>query len=187
MLFSGSKLRKIFSIFITASLPTSLLAIEHVDHASIQGENANVVVPDGWVTAYEAEDKDEANIELIPPAETLENWTRMISIQIIKGLKYQPDAFIEKLAQQISNDCENMRVRPGTSGRQNGYKYSYKIIDFSRNKQTNKSKIRHIKVIQDKKALYVIEASFRVANISKKEKRYWADYMRDVVVRSANK
>ena len=139
-------------------------------------------VPKGFKVAYKSANKSQSILEIIEKSESLENWTRMITIQTFKYSKdYQPEKFILEMASLAKKQCGNVQVVPVKTGEQNGYAFAQKIILCNPNKQTNKSELMNIKAIKGNDLFYVAQVANRV-NIDRNEMRKWGMYLRNTVV-----
>lgn len=64
----------------------------------------------GWKVGYANNNKNETVVEFIPAEETIENWSRMYTIQFMEGIKMPPEAyanymlgFIHQLCQEVAS------------------------------------------------------------------------------------
>lgn len=139
-------------------------------------------IPKGFKVAYKNENKSQSILEIIQKSESLENWTRMITIQTFKdGKDHQPEKFILSIANLAKKQCGNVQVVPVKTSVQNGYPFVQKIILCNPNKQTNKSELMNIKAIKGNNLFYVAQVANRV-NIDRNEMRKWGMYLRNTVV-----
>lgn len=158
------------------------VSVTYAGPAPKDTEQLRFYVPKGFKVAYKNTDKSQSILEMIEKSESLENWTRMITIQTFKdGKDYQPEKFILGMASLAKKRCGNVQVVPVKTGNQNGYTFAQKIILCNPNKQTNKSELINIKAIKGNDLFYVAQVANRV-NIDRNEMRKWGIYLRNTVV-----
>jgi hypothetical protein len=163
---------------LTLFLPISVLAAEKEGAP----EKLNVSVPKDWKVAHQAQSKDGSITELVPSAEGLENWTRMITIQALPSPdKYEPEAFINAMAELAKKACADVQVIPVRNDQQNGFPFSQKIIACTKNQATGVDEMMHIKAIRGDDSFYVVQVANRTG-MSRVEVVRWAIYLRDAAV-----
>ncbi len=65
---------------------------------------------DGWKVGYAKDIPGQGNIvERIPAQESINNWSKMITIQFIEGSGESPKFFMSKLQKQMENRCTNVK------------------------------------------------------------------------------
>lgn len=145
-------------------------------------EKLNYFVPQGFKIIYQNKDKNGEIIEIISAAESLDNWSRMITIQTFTDSdKYDPEKFILAISRLAEDQCGRVQVEPVTTARQNGFFFSHKVIMCEPNIKTNMAEIMNIKAIKGEKSFFVARVINRV-EIDENEMRYWAIYLRDLVI-----
>jgi hypothetical protein len=152
------------------------------DPASAATEQLNYFIPKGFTIAYQGENDTSKVVEMISASETLENWSRMVTIQTFSdATKYDPEKYIIEISKRAKESCGKVQVEPVTTSQQNGFSFSHKVIMCEPDLKTNISEIMNIKAIKGKKAFYVAQVTNRV-DIDENEIRYWALYLRDMVI-----
>ncbi len=145
-------------------------------------ERLNFFVPKGWKIGHQAQGNDQAIIEIIPEKETVQSWTRMITVQTFRNPeKYQPELFINGMGELAKKACEGATLIPVRNGEQNGYAFSQKILVCTNNRATKTNETMNIKAIKGGQSFYVVQVASRSA-MPDEEMRYWAIYLRDVTV-----
>jgi hypothetical protein len=145
-------------------------------------EKLNFFVPKGWKIAHEAQEKDRAILEIIPEKQTVESWTRMITVQTFGSPeKYQPESFINGMGELAKKACAGVALIPVRNGQQNGFSFSQKILLCTKNQATNNAETMDIKAIKGEESFYVVQVASRT-DMPRDEMQYWALYLRDVVV-----
>ena len=145
-------------------------------------EQLDYFVPQGFKIAYQKQTETSKIVEIISEAETLENWSRMVTIKTFSdATQYDPEKYILEKSTRAREICGKVQVEPVTTAEQNGFSFSHKVIMCQPNIKTNKPEIMNIKAIKGKKAFYVAQVTNRV-DIDESEIRYWALYLRDMVI-----
>jgi hypothetical protein len=171
---------------ISISLLVFLFCLPAVaaDPVAQDSEQLNYFVPKGFKIAYQQENETSSVVEIISAAETLDNWSRMVTIQTFNdATKYDPEKYIIEISRRARELCGKVQVEPVTTSQQNGFAFSHKVIMCEPNLKTSKSEITNIKAIKGKQAFYVAQVTNRV-DIDENEIRYWAIYLRDMVIDS---
>ena len=145
-------------------------------------EQLNFMMPKGWRIAYQAQHAGQGILEIVPAGETVRSWTRMITVQTFPDpQKYRAGPFIDGMGQLAKRVCVKTRLVPVITARQNGYKFSQKVLSCVRNRVPNIKETTDIKAIKGKQSFYVVQVAWK-GNIAVREMRYWGYYMRDVTV-----
>lgn len=145
-------------------------------------EKLNFFVPKGWRVAHQVQEQDRAILEIIPEKETVENWTRMITVQTFGSPeKYQPESFIKGMGELAKKFCAGVVLFPVRNDQQNGFSFSQKILLCTKNRATNNDEEMHIKAIKGEESFYVVQVASRT-DMPREEMQYWALYLRDVAV-----
>jgi hypothetical protein len=169
-------------IIISLLISLFYLSAAADESATSTTEKLNYFVPEGFKIIYQHKDSSGEIIEIISASETLENWSRMITIQTFTdGNKYDPEKFILDISRLAKDQCGSVQVEPVTTAQQNGFFFSHKVIMCSPNIKTDKAEIMNIKAIKGKDSFFVAQVINRV-EIDENEIRYWAIYLRDLVI-----
>ena len=156
------KLLPILAVLAATTLPGAACAQE-----KLEAENLLVGVPDGFVVGDRADGKSGLiAAEFIPQGETIEDWTRMVTVQVFRGEKHGPDKF----AQNLKIGWEGACVERLGSGAVNGYRYSAWSFGCPLNPKTSKPETMWLKVIRGKDALYSVQYAFRALPTAEFEK-----------------
>jgi hypothetical protein len=116
-----------------------------------QTERLNFFVPKGFRVAHEAKGGGQAIIEIIPEKQTVENWTRMITVQTFRHPEsYHPERFIDGMGELAKKACENVALIPVRNDQQNGYPFSQKILLCTKNRATNMDETMNVKALTGK-------------------------------------
>lgn len=93
-----------------SSLITIVVLTSIVGCASVPLEGIHAPIDaTGWKVAYAKDIRGKGNIvERIPNRETLNSWTKMVTIQFIEGEKRTPQVFMEGLKSQLIQRCPSV-------------------------------------------------------------------------------
>lgn len=130
--------------------------------AQLQDENILMGLPDGYVVGHQDKGANGMIVEMVPQGETVENWTQMVTMQIFfhRG-DMTPQAFEQNMQANWSNSCPNSQYRQIRSGAENGYSFSFWLLDCPLNSQSGKPETTFFKAIQGNDAFYVVQKAFR--------------------------
>jgi len=125
--------------------------------------------------------QDGAKIaEYIPQAETLSNWSQMVTAQVVRDLKKSdPDTFAESLKGPWLKACDDSEVHEIKNGEENGYTYSTWVFSCPLNVGTGKPKNTFVKFISGNDGLYSIQYIYQSA-LSPDMATAAMDYLGDV-------
>ena len=144
----------IISVFITAC---------HALGFSAQAEETLIApVPDGFEVGFEAS-QDFASIrEFVPHGETVHDWSRMITVQIFKGMTLKhPDDFAKMMSTSIDKTCSRAKSVRMARGLDNGYPYALWVMNCPLNPQTGKPEHFWIKALLSGTTLYSVQYAYR--------------------------
>jgi len=142
----------------------------------------NFAIPYGWRVGYRAQDASRAIVEIVPQQENVQQWTRMITIQKYANPKnYQPESFIDGLADSAKLDCPRSSLTPIRNGKQNGFQTSQKIFVCKNKIATGAATILNMKAIQGKQYFYVIQIIYR-RNMTEDELVAWLGFLGGITV-----
>jgi len=130
--------------------------------AALQDENILVQVPAGFKLGSHAENSKSLLSEYVPGDESVDHWSKMITVRIIRGnSSADPEALQSTMLTDWKSAC------PGADGRQlshlseNGYRASYWSFDCPLNPQTSLGESMVRKVIVAMDATYDVQFAYR--------------------------
>ena len=128
----------------------------------LDAENLLVKIPNGFVVGDRAEvNAGLTAAEFIPSGETVQDWSSMVTVQVLHGSREGPDKFAEHLKLGWEGACANSKVDRLGGGKVNGYRYVAWSYGCPLNPQTKKPETMWLKVVRGKDALYVVQYAFR--------------------------
>ena len=152
---------------VPKAAPTLALAVLLASFGSataIEGENLLAPMPDGFKVGYHAADDSETMAEYVPAAETVDDWSRMVTVQVFRKLKSSdPDVFAGNLAKGWRSACAGGDGRKITAGVENGYPFSLWAFDCPLNPETGKPETMWLKATGGADSLYSVQYAYRSA------------------------
>jgi len=127
---------------------------------AFQGENLLTPLPRGFEPAWQ--DASGQMHEYVRPPETVENWSRMITIQIYRALKdFNPGMFADRLATNWKSGCAGGSAQKVRDGNENGFPIAVWLYVCPLNPATHKPETMWLKAISGADSLYVAQYAAR--------------------------
>jgi hypothetical protein len=147
-------------------------------------ERLQVPESPGWKIVASVSDRaGEAN-ELIPEAETEQNWTRRISIQAFRNVGLTVPEFLDQVARKVAEVCDGATAGPPSLGKVSGAEAGTRTVACGRYKGDGRGTFALYYAIRGKDALYVVTRMWRgepfnpaQVPISQAELAEWTDYV----------
>ena len=149
--------------------------------AQLQSENLLVTMPDGFKMDFQQKNKDMLISEMVPSAESVNDWTQMVTVQIFFGLKSGPEEFKSKVETGWARACRGSSAHAVAQGKENGYPFAVWLLACPLNKTTGKPEFTWFKAMQGNDSLYVVQVALK-ARPSEEATTRWMDYLRTVRV-----
>jgi hypothetical protein len=160
-------------------LMTTMLATP--SRAELENENLLAKLPTGFKVDYQQKNKDMLISEMVPVAQSVNNWTEMVTVQVFYNLKATPEQFKGRMDQGLAAACSGSETVPVTHGDENGYTFLLWLQNCPLNKATGKPEITWIKAIQGKDSFYVVQVAFKFMP-SNEQITQWMQYLRSARV-----
>lgn len=149
---------------------------------SMEGENLLHTLPDGYVMAYQNRKADIAISEMIPRGETLDNWSEMLTAQILfNGANLPIDGYQAFMAKRFHDECDRSQTTPIADGVENGYTFAFWWQTCEYNDPAKKPEFTWFKMINGNDSSYVVQKAFR-HQPSKEEVVRWSKFFKTVSV-----
>jgi hypothetical protein len=149
--------------------------------AELVNENLLVVMPAGYKVGFQTQKNNMVMTEMVPSAETVENWTEMVTVQVFHDLKITPAQFMIGLAGRRGASCPNMSATKISSAVENGYPAMLSQLNCPNNPATAKPEITWFKALQGNDSFYLVQKAFKFAP-SKEQVAQWVKYLEGVKV-----
>ena len=161
-----------------SSLPLALAVtmVASAAAAQLQNENLLVTVPDGFKMDFQQKNKDMLISEMVPGAESVNDWTQMVTVQIFFGLKGGPEEFKSKVETGWARACRGSSAHAVAQDKENVW-----LLACPLNKTTGKPEFTWFKAMQGNDSLYVVQVALK-ARPSEEATTRWMDYLRTVRV-----
>jgi hypothetical protein len=167
-----------------ASLILAVFALALTGSAAraIEGEVLLVTVPKGYKIGYEKKAGNQIMTEMVPQAETVKDWTEMVTVQIFLNMRdvtpAQYRARIENLWGQACAGSEFSKVKEGADG---GYPTLTWLQKCPMNNATGKPELTWMKAIQGRDSFYLVQKAYKFEP-SAAQKTEWGAYLDGVHV-----
>lgn len=150
--------------------------------AGLENENLLQRLPKGYKIDYQTRQGNMLMTEMVPQAETVKDWTEMVTTQIFLGMKNAtPEQFQTSMTKRWMEACKGGEVSPITKGEENGYPFSLWLQACPLNPATGKPENTWFKAIKGNDSFYVVQKAFKFAP-SKEHVIQWMQYFRSVMV-----
>lgn len=133
-------------------------------NASLKNENLLAPIPEGFKAGYTAHNNKENTAEFVPSTDTVNSWSRMITISVFNVSSLEPDLFAGKLAQEWSVRCSGASGQKIKSGLENGYQYSLWLFGCPFNSLTGKPQTMLLKAIGGTNSLYSVQFAYNASD-----------------------
>ena len=118
--------------------------------------------PKQYKVGFQEQNSKFQMIEFIPENETVEQWSKMITVQTLyKSAKMRPTDFEQAMTQNLRKGCPTAEAAHVIDGIENGYPFSIWIEKFCPDPATGKTETTYFKAIQGNEALYVVQKAFK--------------------------
>jgi hypothetical protein len=147
----------------------------------LSDENLLVAVPDGFKIDFQQRTDDMLISEAVPVAQSVHDWTEMVTVQVFHDLKVTPEQLKARIDTEGNAACPGIESNPVAQGDENGYAYMVWLQSCPLNKATGKPEITWFKAIAGNDSFYVVQLAFK-AWPSKDEIASWMHYLGSVSV-----
>lgn len=133
-------------------------------------------IPPGYRIGFEATQGRMVMQELVKPPETVEGWTKLITLQTFRGgVSIAPEDMLGRIAIGFANACPGMQQDPIRRETINGYPNAFLAIRCPRNPQTSKPENVIFRAIWGNANAYVAQVAVRYqasASETEADRRY---------------
>jgi hypothetical protein len=166
-----------------SSLPLALVVALAASAAAAQLQNENLLVtmPDGFKADFQQKTKEMLINEMVPSAESVADWTQMVTVQIFYDLKNGAEQFKSNVETGWARACRGSSAHAIAQGNENGYPFAVWLLACPLNRTTGKPEFTWFKAMQGNDSLYVVQVALK-ARPSDETTTRWMDYLRKVRV-----
>ena len=130
--------------------------------AQLKDENVLVLVPQGFKAGWQGGNGSMTTTEFVPTAESVDDWSQMITQQIFHGRANDPpDGLPTAMGVGWKNGCPGGMSQKLSQADENGYPSAIWLFACPRNPQTGKPENAWIKVISGADSLYGVQYAVR--------------------------
>jgi hypothetical protein len=130
----------------------------------VAGEMLVQAMPGGYKVGSHQANAGMTMQEMVPVAETVDNWSKMITTQIFPGKgDWLPSQFLIGFGQRVSAVCPNLTHSNVMVGVSNGYVTGLVILRCPVNPLTGKPETIVARAIQGKDSFYLVQIAYRYA------------------------
>ena len=131
-------------------------------HAQLRDENLLVLVPHEFKQGWQGGNGSMNMTEFVPVAESVDEWSRMITQQVFHGRTNDPpDGLPTAMGAGWKAGCPGGSSRKLSQDAENGYPSAIWVFTCPRNPQTGKPENAWIKVISGSDSLYSVQYAVR--------------------------
>jgi hypothetical protein len=149
---------------------------------ALEGEVLLVTVPKGYKIGYEKKAGNQIMTEMVPQAETVKDWTEMVTVQIFLNMRgVTPEQYRQRIENLWSQACigsEFAKVKEGADG---GYPTLTWLQKCPMNNATGKPELTWMKAIQGRDSFYLVQKAYKFEP-SAEQRATWIAYLDGVSV-----
>lgn len=147
-----------------ATLLVALLAGASPARAdALQDENLLLSAPAGFKVGYQASNGKEDMVEYVPTAETVDDWTKMVTVQVFHDTSNaDPETFAARVGDAWKSSCTGGEATKLATGAENGYPIAVWAYSCTLNPETSKPESMWLKVTSGGDALYSVQYAYRL-------------------------
>ncbi|MGQ2978810.1 MAG: hypothetical protein ACT6Q9_03835 [Polaromonas sp.] len=124
-------------------------------------------LPTGYKIDFEDRKGGMVMTEMVPQAESVKNWTEMLTTQVFLGLKTAtPSAMQAHMQQAWAATCKGAEFATVASGQENGYPFAVWIQACPLNPSTGKPEHTFLKAIQGNDSFYLVQRAYKASPTS---------------------
>jgi hypothetical protein len=130
--------------------------------AQLTDENLVHGLPTGYKIDFQNRQGNMVITEMVPQAESVQNWTEMMTTQTFLGLKTAtPDSFQAYMQKTWADTCKGAGFATVARGEENGYPFAVWIQGCPLNVTTGKPEHTFFKAIKGNDSFYVLQRAFK--------------------------
>ncbi|MFA6267783.1 MAG: hypothetical protein WC670_18955 [Pseudolabrys sp.] len=148
---------------------------------AFQGENLLVSLPSGYKVDFQKKEGKAQITEMVPVAESVNNWSEMLTVQVFYGLKAAPEQFLDRVKQGWLKACPGAESASLVSAVESGYPMAMWLLACPLNSDTGKPEMTFLKAISGKDSFYVVQKAFKFTP-SKEQTATWTQFLKKVTV-----
>jgi len=153
-------------------------------------EKLLLAAPAGWRSGASSTSRSVVVTHLLPPGQTTETWTEMLTIQVIADPRTEARTVVNRVAEASRSGCDVAAPSPISEGMINNYPVATMTVTCNHGHQSGKGGLVAVKAIRGRQALFVVERLWRGPAFGADEPvpvptevlQAWALFLRNVTV-----
>jgi hypothetical protein len=129
--------------------------------SQLDAENLVFSPPQGFKVGFQSSHDRRTMVEFVPTAETVENWTQMLTVQVFRGMKADAATFLQGVGKLYMDACPGTTAKGIFTGTVNGYVVSMLVLKCPKYPSTGKPETTAFRAIRGKDALYSVQWAWR--------------------------
>ena len=164
-----------------------ILGLYVVPVDATEDEQLLFVLPDNWIEIYTDRTENLSTSEYIPNGQTEEDWSEMISVQILlEAGNSDPDLMLTKVANHLKKECSNLSIKPiQLTGISNTYPSVTMQTFCERKNDRDKGEVGIVRGIAGKESFYLLQKIWRTkpfrseeeVPINLEQRKFWLGYI----------
>jgi hypothetical protein len=118
--------------------------------------------PKNFKIGFKSSHDNRLMTEWVPVAETVDDWTQMLTVQIYRGATVDSATFLQGVGKRYMDACPGTTAKGIFTGQVNGYVASMLLLKCPKNPSTGKPETTAFRVIKGNDALYSVQRAWRV-------------------------
>jgi len=147
---------KTVAIVLAGSACAAVLAQSLID-----AENLLFSPPKDFKVGFQSSHDNRMMTEFVPAAETVEDWTQMLTVQIYRVATTDAANFLQGIGKRYMDACAGTTAKGIFTGQVNGYVVSMLVLKCPKNPSTGKPETTAFRVIKGNDALYSVQRAWR--------------------------
>jgi hypothetical protein len=135
-------------------------ALSHAQ-SLLDAENLLFSPPKDFKIGFQSNRDNRLMTEWVPTAETVEDWTQMLTVQIYRGAAVDSATFLQGVGKRYMDTCPGATAKGIFTGQVNGYVVSMLVLKCPKNPATGKPETTAFRVIKGNDALYSVQRAWR--------------------------
>ena len=135
-------------------------ALSHAQ-SLLDAENLLFSPPKDFKIGFQSNRDNRLMTEWVPTAETVEDWTQMLTVQIYRGAAVDSATFLQGVGKRYMDTCPGTTAKGIFTGQVNGYVVSMLVLKCPKTPATGKPETTAFRVIKGNDALYSVQRAWR--------------------------
>lgn len=152
------------------------------------GERLLATPPEGWVQVYQFNDGETRIRDFVPPGETREDWSALVSFESFTSPDVNPIDLLITEADTDRERCSFLNHFAVSAGLENGYPTSVRLMFCGEDATSGQGEAKLVKALASLQTVYVVRVTRRLApfEVSKTsalpqdEVATWASWLRRI-------